>query len=227
MANIIANHVQVSGLFSRSALSEYVGFISDGRLRQVPVAGGPAQVVSTLPAGSPSSNAFLRLPTSYYGAWNQQGVILLSAPSDGPLLTVPASGGQLVPATELDAGRKERFHQYPSFLPDGRHYLFYAATTDAQNNAAFVATLDSKERRPLPGIASQVKYSPSGHLLFIRDGALMAQPFDVGRLESRERCGDGSSQAASRRDPASASRCALPRRRRRDARLRRSEPQRS
>ena len=55
-----------------------------------------------------------------------------------------------------------------------------AAGPDA---TTYVGTLGSTERRPLPGIASDVKYAPSGHLIFVREGALMAQPFDAKRLE--------------------------------------------
>ena len=87
--------------------------------------------------------------------------------------------------TELDASRKETSHAYPSFLPAGRHFLYLAQSSDPQNRlSAFVGELDSKQRRALPGIASRVRYSPRGHMIFIRDGALMAQPFDLKRLET-------------------------------------------
>src|SRR5207249_409656 len=103
----------------------------------------------------------------------------------GPLLRVPAAGGEPSPVTELEASRKETSHMYPSFLPDGRHFLYLAQSSDPQNRlAAFVGELDSKQRRLVPGIASRVRYSPSGHLIFIRDGALMAQSFDLKRLET-------------------------------------------
>jgi hypothetical protein len=96
---------------------------------------------------------------------------------------VPATGGQPSPATEPDKSRNELSHLFPHFLPDGRHFFYLAINSDGQNPAAWVGTLDSKERHPLTGITSQVKYSSSGHAVFIRDGALMAQAFDVDRLE--------------------------------------------
>jgi serine/threonine protein kinase len=157
-----------------SSDSQYIGFFAEGKLKKVAASGGPSQVVANLP---PSG--------VFAGTWSADGVILLgSEETAGPLLRVPAAGGESTPASELDASRKETSHAYPYFLPDGRHYLFLARSSDSQNtSAAYVGDLDSRERHPLPGIASEVKYSPSGHIVYIRDGALMAQPFDAKRLQ--------------------------------------------
>jgi Tol biopolymer transport system component len=153
--------------------SQHIGFVAEGKLKRVAAAGGPAQVLGSLAGGG-----------NYFGTWNADGVILLAsdASAGGPLLRVSDGGGETTPATELDASRKETSHRFPHFLPDGRHYLFVATGAEAQDRAAYVGDLESKERRPLQGIAAEVKYS-SGRLVFIRDGALMAQPFDPDRLE--------------------------------------------
>jgi Tol biopolymer transport system component len=157
-----------------SADSQDIGFFAEGRLKRVAAAGGPAQVLSTLPAGG-----------NYFGTWNADGLILIASDASpgGPLLRVSAGGGEAAPATEIDTTKKETSHRFPYFLPDGSHYLFVATGADGRDRAAFVGDLNSRERRPLPGIAAEVKYSSSGHLVFIRDGALMAQPFDRSRLE--------------------------------------------
>jgi eukaryotic-like serine/threonine-protein kinase len=154
-----------------SADSQSIAFVAEGKLKKVAAAGGPAQVLASLPGGG-----------NYFGAWNSDGVILLAsdAASGGPLQRVTASG-QLAPATELDKSKKEQSHRYPHFLPDGQHFLYLATGGDARDRVVYVSKLDSKERQPLPGIAGEVKYS-SGHLIFVRDSALMAQPFDVKRL---------------------------------------------
>jgi len=156
-----------------SADSQYIGFFADGKLKKVAATGGPAQVLASLPNGA-----------DYFGTWGADGVILLASDTTGggPLLRVAASGGQLVPATELDRSRKEQSHRFPHFLPDGRHYVFLATGNDTHDRTVYVGTLGSNERRVVPGIAAEVKYS-SGHLVFVRDGALMAQPFDVRRLQ--------------------------------------------
>ena len=154
--------------------SQDLGFFAEGKLKRVAATGGPAQVVCAVPAGG-----------TYFGTWSAAGVILFAADagSGGPLFRVPAGGGEPVPATELDKSRKETSHRFPHFLPDGRHYLFLATGGDARDRTVYVGDLNSKDRHRLQGIAAEVKYAPSGHLVFIRDGALMAQAFDVKRLE--------------------------------------------
>ena len=78
--------------------------------------------------------------------------------------------------TKLDRAKDEQFHRYPSFLPDGRHFLYTAGTQ------VFVSSLDAADPKPLIS-ASVARYAPPGWLLFIRDGAVMAQTFDDTRLE--------------------------------------------
>jgi WD40 repeat protein len=121
---------------------------------------------------------------NYFGAWNGDGVILMASDSvsGGPLLRIPAGGGTPSPATELDKSKKEQSHRFPSFLPDNRHFLYLSTGADARDRVVYVGSLDSKERHPLAGIAAEAKYT-SGHIVFIRDGALMAQPFDLKNLK--------------------------------------------
>jgi serine/threonine protein kinase len=154
--------------------SEYIAFIAEGKLKKVAAAGGPSQVVATLPAGG-----------AFEGTWNNNQVILLGSETTpgGPLLRVAPASGTPAPATKLDAAKKETAHAYPHFLPDGKHFFYVARSSNPENAfAAYVGQLDSEERHPLPGIASEVLYSPTGDVVFIRDGALMAQPFDVKSL---------------------------------------------
>jgi eukaryotic-like serine/threonine-protein kinase len=151
--------------------SKSLVFSTEEKLRTIAAAGGPAQVIANLPVGR-----------AYTGAWGSRDVILLGPMSDrgGPLLKVSAAGGDPQPATELDASKGESGHRSPSFLPDGRHFLFVAI--DREGRKAYVGSLDSKERWPLPGIATVPSYSDTGHILFLREGSLMAQRFDVKRL---------------------------------------------
>jgi Tol biopolymer transport system component len=156
-----------------SADSQYIAFVAEGKLKTVAATGGPATSIATLPQAG-----------NYFCTWNNAGDILLGpSASSGPLLRVAAApGGKLEPLTQLDAGKKETSHRFPHFLPDGRHYLFLSTGSDARDRMAYVGSLDSKDRHPLPGIAAEVKYSDR-HLVFVRDGALMAQPFDLDSLQ--------------------------------------------
>ncbi|MGH9383263.1 MAG: hypothetical protein ACRD2N_03075 [Vicinamibacterales bacterium] len=114
-------------------------------------------------------------------AWSSQNVILIGGQGK-PLLRVSAAGGQPTPATEL--GANETTHDYPDFLPDGQHFLYLARHgDDPEDWNVFVGTLDSTERRLLPGIHAGARYSTTGHVLFTRDRTLMARPFDLDRLE--------------------------------------------
>jgi Tol biopolymer transport system component len=147
--------------------SQYIGFFSQGKLKKVPIAGGPPQIVC---------NEYMR-----EGAWNAEGVILIGGQVGKPLLRVAAAGGEPVHATELDPSKKEISHDYPDFLPDGRHFLFMARSEGGVFNV-YVGSLDSQERHLLPGIATGASYSATGHVVFMHEGLMMAQPFDVRRM---------------------------------------------
>lgn len=106
-------------------------------------------------------------------------MIALSPKPTLPLMQVPAGGGSPTPLTRLDA--KYTTHRWPSFLPDGEHFLYLAANHMAPTNAetgVFWASLDGKQNKFLLHTVSNAIYA-SGYLLYVRDGALMAQPFDA------------------------------------------------
>src|SRR5207302_3316036 len=68
-------------------------------------------------------------------------------------------------------------HRFPSFLPDGRHFLFYTNGRSEQDGI-YVGSLDSQDSRRVVGAESSAVYA-SGHLLFVRQSTLLAQPFDL------------------------------------------------
>lgn len=105
-------------------------------------------------------------------AWSKDGTILFS--EGGPLLRVSESGGTRTPLTSGPAW-------YPTFLPDGRHYLYLSGHGGDSEEAIYLASLDSKEERKLTKANSKAELA-SGHLLFLRGTTLMAQPFDSSAL---------------------------------------------
>src|SRR5437879_1954814 len=112
------------------------------------------------------------------GTWSRDGVIVFATGISG-LQKVSASGGVPTAATALGAG--EAGHRRPFFLPDGRHFLYFAAARlgTPGRGSVYVSSLDSAERKLLINSDSvNVVYS-QGHLLFLRETTLMAQPFDV------------------------------------------------
>jgi hypothetical protein len=95
---------------------------------------------------------------------------------------VAAGGGTVSPVTKLDTEAGEIAHRYPSFLPDGKSFLYVAATADAARVAIKVGSLDlSAEHRVLLDAGSAAVFA-DGYLLYVAAGTLMARPFDPVRL---------------------------------------------
>ena len=95
---------------------------------------------------------------------------------------ISASGGTPVEVTRLNAARHELIHGWPSFLPDGKHFLLWVFSSEKQNEGVYVGTLDSGELRPLLPLRTRAQYA-NGYLFFGRQGNLMAQRFDPDKLQ--------------------------------------------
>jgi Tol biopolymer transport system component len=158
--------------------SRFLGFFAGGKLKKIAVSGGSPQTLCDA-------------PSARGGTWNRDGVILF-VPSPGDSVhRVAASGGAPSPVTRLDQSRAEFGHTWPFFLPDGRHFLYLSYGAKARPEEAstvYLASLDSNEQRLLFHARSNVAFAPlsagssQGHLLFWKDGALLARPFDADRL---------------------------------------------
>ena len=158
-----------------SPRSDAVAFFADGQLKRVSIGDGSIQVI--LPRLITSATGFSGLGV-LGGSWNQDDVILLGQ-EGGPLLRVSARGGTPTSITQLDSTLGETAHQYPHFLPDGRHFTYVVrSATGGTRFTTYVGALDSVEREPLPNIHGPAQYS-AGHLFFVREQHLWAQPFDL------------------------------------------------
>ena len=85
--------------------------------------------------------------------------------------------------TLLDETRHQFNHRWPWFLPDGRHFLFFARTSSDESTGTYLGSLDSREQKFIVAGRSNAVYAPPGYLLFVRERTLMALPFDARRLE--------------------------------------------
>ena len=147
-----------------------IGFFAGGKLKTVEASGGPVQVIADA-------------PTPRGGAWGKDGVIVFSPDFRGGLYRVPASGGPIRPVTRVDL-QHHSTHRWPSFLPDGKHVIYLAATHSnprSEQAGIYVASLDGGEPRRLMPSYGSAQYVP-GYLLSVRDANLMAAPFDANRL---------------------------------------------
>ena len=120
------------------------------------------------------------------GTWNRDNVIVF-APTAGVLQRVSGAGGVPQPASVLDTEYGESGHRFPSFLPDGRHFVytgFIGTCCPAAKPARIrIGTLDTMDATTLMQVESSATFA-SGHLLFNRDGTLMALPFDAKALQA-------------------------------------------
>jgi Tol biopolymer transport system component len=145
----------------------YIGFFQGGKLKKVDIAGGnPVTLCDTGEARG--------------GSWSARDTIVFASSSYSGLSRVAATGGTAGTLTELEAG-KELSHRWPVFLPDGRHFLFYVRGVSPDQDAVWMGDLDSKQRRRVVAANGNASYDPRGLLLFVRQGTLVAQPWDAAR----------------------------------------------
>ena len=152
--------------------SRSIAFFSGGRLRRLNVSGGPPQTILEEPGGGQT------LSSARGGTWNQDGVIVFST-AMGPLRRVAAAGGPSIPVTAVDNG--EINHRTPSFLPDGRRFVFTVQGAESQSGI-YVGSLDTPGHTRLLNTTSSGTFAEPGYLLFLRDGTLMAQRLDIETL---------------------------------------------
>ncbi|TAK11951.1 MAG: serine/threonine-protein kinase, partial [Acidobacteria bacterium] len=149
--------------------SKFIAYSVTGKLMKVAAIGGPPQQVCDLNPGIIARG----------GSWNRDGVLIFNN-GPAPLYRVPASGGDATPVgklADLEGGR-----QFPSFLPDGRHFLFNSSGSK-EKSGVYVGSLDSDvTTRLLSAETGGVYDARSGRVLFVRRGTLLAQTMDLKTL---------------------------------------------
>jgi Tol biopolymer transport system component len=146
-----------------------LAFAIDGRLLKISLQGGPPTVLvdsMTVDGGS---------------AWTDTGDIIFCGRNTG-LWRVPVAGGTPVQLTRVDEARKEFAHWFPQLLPGGRALIYSSYATPVARSRIESYEFESGRTTVLVEGALIGRYSPSGHLLFVRDGALFAIAFDPQRL---------------------------------------------
>jgi len=150
--------------------SRWIGFVDRvaGTLKKIDTKGGPPITLCSAPNGKG-------------GTWNEDGVIVFTPSPNTPLHRVSSAGGDPTVVTEIDTDRHNS-HRHPRFLPDGRHVVFLARGTTPTESAVMIVELEGGAPAELMASVTQAEYA-SGHLLFVRERALMARPFDPRRHE--------------------------------------------
>ena len=161
--------------------SQSVAFNATGELKRIDVRGGAPRTVCNLPNGSIG------------GSWNADDVIVVG--QLGGLLRCSAAGGPASEVTRLDATNGESAHLLPSFLPDGRHFLYLSVSRMApEKSGVYLGSLDAEPGAPRPdrllatgfGAAyARSEGASTGHVVFLQDRTLFAQAFDERSLQLR------------------------------------------
>ncbi|MCI0402501.1 MAG: serine/threonine-protein kinase [Acidobacteria bacterium] len=158
---------------------QWIAFFADNKLKKAAVSGG-------------GTITLCDTPNSRGGWWGEDGTIILAADSRHPLVKVSAAGGSPEPLTQLDAKRSELTHRWPQVLPGGRAVLFTAhnAGTSFDQSHIQVQSLVTGEKKTIHQGGSYARFIPDpvaggarGYLVFARQSALFAAPFDLKRLE--------------------------------------------
>ena len=164
--------------------SRFIAYQQDGKLKKVDITGGPPITLGDAPVGFGG------------GAWSKDDVIVFGNRQSGPLMQVPAVGGVPVVLTKLDEKRGDTNHEFPSFLPDQKHFVYLRRSSKAEFRGIYIGTVgvppEQQDSKLLIATSSSAVYTPSpdpraatkglGFLLFLRDATLMAQPFDAEAL---------------------------------------------
>jgi serine/threonine-protein kinase len=150
---------------------KWIGFWAHGAINKVAVAGGPAtSVCETGPI--------------FGASWADNEAIVFAGYMTS-LLQVPAAGGTARPLTMLDQRRGETSHLLPFVLPGAKAVLFTAVThflPDWDGAEIVVQPLPAGDRKTIAR-GADARYVPTGHLIFVRWGTIVAAPFDLRRLE--------------------------------------------
>src|SRR5262249_128204 len=146
--------------------SRTIGFFSDGKLKTIAASGGRAVALCDATSGRGA-------------AWSPSNVIVFAPGGAGPLYRIPATGGPPEAITALDPAKKEFAHRFPTFLPDGEHFLY--ATLPARNGAfdIYAGSLKDSSRTFVGGLETAPVYADPGWLLYGRQGVLNARAFDA------------------------------------------------
>ena len=159
----------------------FIAFFAGGKLKKIAAAGGVPTVICDAP------------PYGNSGTWNSEDVILFTQNiSAEGIQRVSAAGGAVTQVTKLDPSRHEVYHFWPQFLPDGRHFLFLAGAARHEDSSLYVGSLDTGQAERLTQATSHAFYAPPGYLLYLREGTLVAQPFDA---QTRRLAGDPATVA--------------------------------
>jgi Tol biopolymer transport system component len=145
--------------------SRHLAFIVDGKVRKVPIDGGPVQKICDTPSGAD-------------GTWSEQGLILFDGQVNDPIRACDAVGSAV--REHVPGGAREGGLQvgWPQFLPGGEKFLYVTFGGKPEENGIRIADADGSDSKLIVDGLSRVEYAAPGYLVFVRETTLVAQRFD-------------------------------------------------
>jgi Tol biopolymer transport system component len=151
--------------------SRSIGFFSPGKLKRIDMEGDLVQVLAEV-TSSPRG-----------GTWGSSGIILYTPGTSSELYQIPASGGTPRKVTERITSLKELSHRWPTFLADGKHFLFFVADEEQpEMEGVYAGSLDTKAHHLVVKTSVGPAYESGETIVYARDGAIVTQPFDERKL---------------------------------------------
>ena len=147
--------------------SRWLGFFAEGKLKKIPGAGGPVQVLADV-------------ADAFGGSWGAGDNVIFGKLSSS-IFRVSSSGGIVTEVTKMDTIQKA--HRWPQFLPDGRHFLFHVQGGDPERRGIYVGSLEGGTQKFLLRTESSALYAWPGYLLYLEGDTLLGQGFDAVHLE--------------------------------------------
>ena len=149
-----------------SADGRWVAFQARGKLVKLPIEGGtPVTLADSTQWGG--------------GSWGEDGTIIYSRSYQSGLWQVSSAGGDARPISTPDSAAGELAHWWPQLLPGGRYVLFTAYRTPIERATIEVLDRQTGKRQVVMQNGITGRYTASGHLLFAREGSILAVPFDL------------------------------------------------
>jgi eukaryotic-like serine/threonine-protein kinase len=157
----------------------FIIFANQKKLMRIEVArGGLPETICDVPERG--TGVYRSYPIAFGTTCNRAGTVLFAC--GGKIWKVAIEGETPIQVTMLDNSRRELSHEWPCWLPDGRHFVYTVKCGVPENGGIYVGSLDSRNPKRLVDAESRAQYAWPAYLLYPCNRRLMAQPFDAKSL---------------------------------------------
>jgi eukaryotic-like serine/threonine-protein kinase len=143
-----------------------IAFFADDAIHRTSLQGGPRVRLAPSPGGG--------LGMSWHG-----DTIYATRSFAGGVWSLPASGGEPAIAIPSDPAKKHRAIVWPHVLDDGKTVIATVWSAGDWDDAKVIAfSLEDRTSRVLIDGGYSARYVPTGHIIYLRGGDMLARSFD-------------------------------------------------